>query len=69
MRLLQVWKEKQAVTYQDLINTILRRWHKRITADGAFKVWCITVTLLAVISILCMVFLVQNPDLPWDHNL
>lgn len=69
MKLLQAWKEKQAVTYQDLLNTILRRWNKQITVDGAFKVWCITVMLLAVISILCVVFLAQNPDLPWDHNL
>lgn len=69
MKLFQAWKKKQAVTYQILLNMILKHWNKQITADGAFRVWCITVTLLAVISILCVVFLVQNPDLPWDHNL
>ncbi|MCF1851295.1 hypothetical protein LZE21_03800 [Lactobacillus jensenii] len=69
MKLFQAWKKKQAVTYQTLLNMILKHWNKQITADGAFRVWCITVTLLAVISILCVVFLAQNPDLPWDHNI
>ncbi|EEQ68462.1 hypothetical protein LBJG_00890 [Lactobacillus jensenii 1153] len=69
MKLLQAWREKQAVTYQDLLNTILKRWNKQITVDGAFKVWCITAMLLAVISIWCVVFLAQNPDLPWDNNI